>query len=274
MEQAVTSHLRALNALVDIEKRIYPDFSGSFPVEASVVIPVRNRERTIAEAVESALSQETTFEYNVLVVDNHSTDATSSILASLAEREKKLKVVTPESRDLCIGGCWNRAVNDEDCGRFAVQLDSDDLYSSAHTLQTIVDTFYSQRAAMVIGAYRITDFNLNTLPPGLIAHTEWTDENGANNALRVNGLGAPRAFFTPIVRSLQFPDVSYGEDYAVALAVVRQYKLARIYDELYLCRRWEGNSDAALSLEETNENNVYKDHLRTIELLARIKMNQ
>ncbi len=270
-EQALTFHLRELNALISPSTLISPDLSqGQFPVEASVVIPVRNRRRTIADAVVSALSQQCSFAFNIIVVDNHSTDDTSAILSDLAQQHPQLIVITPTRRDLAIGGCWNEAINSPLCGRFAVQLDSDDLYSSPQTLQTIVSTFYAQSSAMVVGAYRLCDFNLNSIPPGLISHSEWTDNNGMNNALRVNGLGAPRAFFTPIIRSVTFPDTSYGEDYAIALAISRQYRIARIYSCLYLCRRWEGNSDAALSVEQTNKNNSYKDHLRTLELLQRI----
>ncbi len=272
-EAAVTDHLRALHALVDPAQRQYPTFADDCPVEASVIIPVRNRARTIGEAVASALAQICTFEYNVIVVDNHSTDGTTALLRTLAARQPRLHVLVPARQDLGIGGCWNMAICAPCCGRFAVQLDSDDIYATPQTLQTIVDTFYAQRAAMVIGAYRLCDFALQTLPPGLIAHTEWSDDNGANNALRINGLGAPRAFYTPLLREILFPDTSYGEDYAVALAMTRQYKVARIYDELYLCRRWEGNSDAALTIEQTNKNNFYKDQLRTHELLQRIKMN-
>ncbi len=269
-EAAATHHLGEIGALVDTGKRKTPDFSvGTFSVEASVVIPVRNRVRTIADAVNSALSQTCSFDYNVIVVDNHSTDGTSEILAELGGKHPNLKVIVPSRQDLGIGGCWNEAVNSADCGRFAVQLDSDDIYSSPHTLQTIVDAFYKEKAAMIVGTYRICDFNLATLPPGLIRHDEWTDSNGANNALRINGLGAPRAFFTPVFRELQMPNTSYGEDYAMGLAVSRHYKIGRIYDELYLCRRWEGNSDAALSVDKINKNNMYKDRLRTMEILAR-----
>ena len=269
-EVAATHHLSEIGALVDIDKRKTPDFSiGGFDVEASVIIPVRNRVRTIADAVKSALSQECSFGYNVIVVDNHSTDGTSEILQKMSQENEGLKVIVPESYDLGIGGCWNEAVNSAFCGKFAVQLDSDDIYSSPSTLQTIVDAFYKEKAAMIVGSYRICNFDLETLPPGLIMHDEWTDSNGANNALRINGLGAPRAFFTPVFRELQMPNTSYGEDYAMGLAVSRNYKIGRIYDELYLCRRWEGNSDAALSVEKVNANNLYKDRIRTIEIMAR-----
>ncbi len=275
MERACTEHLRQLNALIDTTSYGYIDFNErDFEVEASVVIPVFNRAKTVADAVKSALSQETKFAFNVIVVDNHSTDGTAEILAELARENGKLIVLNPHRRDLGIGGCWNLAINNEHCGRFAVQLDSDDLYSSPQTLQKIVEAFHEQRAAMIVGSYRMCNFQLETLPPGIIDHREWTDENGPNNALRINGLGAPRAFFTPLARQIQFPNTSYGEDYAMGLAFSRQWRIGRIYDELYLCRRWEGNSDAALPVEKVNANNLYKDRLRTMELMARRKMNQ
>ena len=275
MEQAVTAHLDQIGATVDTLSYLEPDFQEQeFPVEASVIIPVFNREKTIADAVKSALSQATTFPYNVIVVDNHSTDKTGDILSQLSTQNAKLIVLSPERTDLGIGGCWNMAINDDRCGRFAVQLDSDDLYSSPKTLQTVVDAFRRQHAAMVIGSYRMCDFELNTLPPGLIDHKEWTDENGPNNALRINGLGAPRAFFTPLLRQVQFPNTSYGEDYALGLIFSRQYRIGRIYSELYLCRRWGGNSDAALSIDKINANNLYKDRLRTLEGMARQQMKQ
>ena len=270
MEQVVTAHLKAVGAWIDTSNPWTVDFDEQeFAVEASVIIPVFNRVKTIEDAVKSAVSQEAGFKYNVIVVDNHSTDGTTEVLEQLAQREDKLVVLHPERTDLGIGGCWNMAVNDNRCGRFAVQLDSDDLYSSPQTLQRIVDAFHEQKAAMVIGSYRICDFELNTLPPGLIAHREWTDENGPNNALRINGLGAPRAFFTPLLRQVRLPNTSYGEDYAMGLWFSRHYRIGRIYDELYLCRRWGGNSDAALSIDRINANNAYKDRLRTIELKAR-----
>ena len=271
MERAATAHLAAIGAKIDPSYYRIPDFTEQeFDVEASVIIPVFNRAKTIADAVGSALQQKTTFKYNVIVVDNHSTDGTDEILKNLGQ--SKLIVLTPERHDLGIGGCWNMAINDPHCGRFAVQLDSDDLYSSPDSLQQVVNAFYKQKAAMVVGSYRMCDFELNTLPPGLIDHREWTDENGPNNALRINGLGAPRAFFTPILRQLQFPNTSYGEDYALGLAFSRHYRIGRIYDELYLCRRWGGNSDAALSVERVNANNLYKDRLRTLEIAARQRM--
>lgn len=273
MERACTAHLEKVGAIVDTNFYRQPDFDEQdFACEASVVIPVFNREKTIADAVKSALSQKTNFPYNVIVVNNHSTDSTGEILDSIDDG--RLIQIVPGRTDLGIGGCWNVAVNSDHCGKFAVQLDSDDLYSSPKTLQKIVDAFHEQKAAMLIGSYRMCDFDLNTLPPGLIDHKEWTEANGCNNALRINGLGAPRAFFTPLVRQIQFPNTSYGEDYALGLAFSRRYRIGRIYDELYLCRRWGGNSDAALSVERVNANNLYKDRLRTMELKARQQMLQ
>ena len=283
MEKACTHHLEKVGALVDTNYYRQPDFDEQeFEYEASVIIPVFNREKTIADAVKSALSQKTSFKFNVIVVNNHSTDRTGEILSEIAyemeERNDKqagrLVQIVPNRNDLGIGGCWNMAINSDHCGKFAVQLDSDDLYSSPKTLQKIVDAFHKQKAAMMIGSYRMCDFDLNTLPPGLIDHKEWTEDNGCNNALRINGLGAPRAFFTPLVRQIQFPNTSYGEDYALGLVFSRRYRIGRIYDELYLCRRWGGNSDAALSIDKVNANNLYKDRLRTMELKARQQMLQ
>jgi len=273
MEHVATAHLAAIGAKIDPSFSRIPDFNEQdFDIEASVVIPVFNREKTIMDAVNSALGQKTSFRYNVIVVDNHSTDKTTELLRSL--HDERLVHIIPERTDLGIGGCWNVAINDDRCGRFAVQLDSDDLYSSPKTLQQVVDAFYKQKAAMVIGSYRMCDFELNTLPPGLIDHREWTDENGPNNALRINGLGAPRAFFTPLLRQIQFPNTSYGEDYALGLIFSRHYRIGRIFSELYLCRRWGGNSDAALSIDKINANNLYKDRLRTLEIQARQQMLQ
>ena len=267
-ETAFTYYLKNIHAfLPPVERKI--DLSeGEFAYEASVITPVRNRIRTIADAIESVLKQETDFPFNLIVIDNHSTDGTTECIDQYAGNEKVIHLI-PERDDLGIGGCWNLGVHHPLCGRFAVQLDSDDLYSSPSTLQTIVDKFRQERCAMVIGSYRMTNFQLETLPPGVIDHKEWTDTNGHNNALRINGLGAPRAFFTPLLRKIRVPNTSYGEDYALGLAFSREYRIGRIYDVLYLCRRWEGNSDAALSIEKQNQNNSYKDSLRTLEIRKR-----
>lgn len=274
MEHVATNYLRQTGALVNTANYLQPDFSeGDFPVVASVIIPVFNREKTIRDAVESALGQETDFDFNILVVDNHSTDATSEILEQLSARDRRVVHIVPDRTDLGIGGCWNWAINDSQCGRYAVQLDSDDLYLDGHTLQRVVEAFQEQNCAMVVGAYRMCDFQLQTLPPGVIDHREWTEANGANNALRINGLGAPRAFLTTVARRIGFPNTSYGEDYAMGLAVSRQYRIGRIFDPIYLCRRWTGNSDHALSIERINANNTYKDRLRTIELRARQQLS-
>ena len=274
MERACTRHLRCINAYLHAGEydTIKFEDSAAFPVEATVVIPVRNRARTIADAIESVLRQKTTFPFNLMVVDNGSTDGTSEIVERYTADPRVIHLI-PERDDLGIGGCWNLAVHDDRVGRFVVQLDSDDLYSGEDTLQRIVDKFLEENAAMVIGSYRMCNFQLQTLPPGLIDHREWTQQNGRNNALRINGLGAPRAFYTPVLRQLQIPNTSYGEDYALGLMISRRYRIGRIYDEVYLCRRWEGNSDAALSQDKINRNNIYKDHLRTQEILARQALN-
>ena len=273
MERACTRHLRALNAYLHGDEYDEINLSeGEFAVEASVIIPVRDRERTIRDAIRSVLEQETTFPFNLIVVDNGSADGTTEAIDEFSADERVIHII-PDRNDLGIGGCWNMAVHHPQVGRFVVQLDSDDLYSSPQTLQRMVDAFYAEGAAMVIGSYRMCDFQLNTLPPGLIDHREWTLLNGRNNALRINGLGAPRAFFTPVLRELQIPNTSYGEDYALGLMISRRYRIGRIYDELYLCRRWEGNSDAALSQDKINKNNTYKDHLRTLEIKARQQLN-
>ena len=267
-ETVFTRYLKKTGAyLPPVEHRIDLN-EGDFPCEASVIIPVRNRVRTIDDAIRSVLEQETAFHYNLIIVDNHSTDGTTEAIRRYAG-EKKIVHLIPERTDLGIGGCWDLAIRDARCGRFAVQLDSDDLYSGPNTLQRIMDTFHKEQCAMVIGSYRMTNFSLETLPPGIIDHREWTSENGHNNALRINGLGAPRAFFTPLLREIGVPNVSYGEDYALGLAFSRRYRIGRIYDVVYLCRRWEGNSDAALSIEKVNRNNAYKDSLRTLELAQR-----
>ncbi len=271
MEFACTEHLKRLGGYLCPGKYEKIDLSeGEFPVEASVIIPVLNRKTTIADAINSVLRQSCSFTFNILVVDNHSTDGTSEIIDSFDDG--RVVHIVPESTSLGIGGCWNHAVQSKMCGRFAVQLDSDDIYSGDDTLQKIVDEFYRQQCAMLIGTYRICNFELETLPPGIIDHREWTEENGRNNALRINGLGAPRAFYTPVIRSIGFPNVSYGEDYAVGLKISRRYRIGRIYDVLYLCRRWGGNSDAALSRDKVNANNYYKDSIRSEELRERIKL--
>jgi glycosyltransferase involved in cell wall biosynthesis len=275
METVFTDYLKKIGAylpphhLKEVEQT-----PKSFPAEASVVIPVRNRKETIVEAVKSALSQETDFPFNVIVVDNHSTDGTTAVLSDLAKQYFRLKHIVPKRTDLGIGGCWNEALRHEACGRYAVQLDSDDLYISSRTLQKMVDMLRQGNYAMVIGSYTLVDSRLEEIPPGLIDHREWTDENGHNNALRINGLGAPRAFNTCLMRKIGFQNVSYGEDYAAALRICREYRIGRIYESLYLCRRWSGNTDAALSIEEANRNDAFKDKIRTIEILARQKMNR
>lgn len=273
MERVFTDHLYSINGLL-AEKPERIDFEeGEFPVEASVIIPVRNRVKTVGDAVKSALGQQTSFDFNVIVVDNDSTDGTSELLAEFDD--PRLKVIHVKKEELLnIGGCWNRAIDSHYCGRFSVQLDSDDVYSSCNTLQTIIDKFHQTGAGMVVGSYMMTDFDLNPIPPGMITHSEWTAENGPNNLLRVNGIGAPRAFYTPLVRQIHFPNVGYGEDYAMALRISREYIISRIYENLYNCRRWEGNSDAALNQQQVNTNNEYKDFLRSVELMARLHENR
>ena len=272
MEEACTQHLKEIGGYLAPEFKQIEFNAGDFEYEASVIIPVFNREKTVADAVKSALGQKASFKFNVIVVNNHSTDRTGEILDEL-KADNMIQIV-PERTDLGIGGCWNEAINSSFCGKFAVQLDSDDLYSSPKTLQKIVDAFYKQKAAMIIGSYRMCDFDLNTLPPGLIDHKEWTDENGCNNALRINGLGAPRGFYTPLLREINFPTTKYGEDYAVGLRISREYQIGRIYDVVYYCRRWDDNSDASLDIVKMNGHNTYKDRLRTWELQARVAMNK
>ncbi|MCH5178915.1 MAG: DUF4922 domain-containing protein [Prevotellaceae bacterium] len=272
MEQVFSDYLKDCGLLLTGDMIRRANLGQRNEASASVIIPVRNRERTIGDAIHSALNQQTDFPFNVIVVDNHSTDNTSAVIDNIAGGDERVVHIIPERDDLGIGGCWDLAVRSEHCGKFAVQLDSDDIYINDNTLQRIIDKFYETHAAMVIGSYNLVDFNLQPLPPGLIDHREWTDENGMNNALRINGLGAPRAFFVPVLREIGFPNTSYGEDYAVGLAISRQYKIGRIYDSLYLCRRWEGNSDADLPIEKINKNNAYKDWVRTQEIAARKKM--
>ena len=274
MEKICTDHLKRIGGYLEpVFKDPQPADGQVFPVTATVVIPVFNRIRTVRDAVESALSQECDFPFNVIVVDNHSTDGTTGLLEEIAAKDERLIHVVPSRNDLGIGGCWNQAVHHEKCGEFAVQLDSDDVYSGPDTLTKIVDAFREQKCAMVVGTYQMTDFSMNPIPPGIIDHREWTDDNGRNNALRINGLGAPRAFWTPLLRTINLPNTSYGEDYALGLRISREYRIGRIYDVLYCCRRWEGNSDAALEIDKINANNLYKDRVRTWELEARIAYN-
>jgi len=273
MESAATLHLKNIGAyILPATKKV--DFSSEgFEYEASIIIPVKNRVKTIEDALHSALNQKTGFKFNVIVIDNHSTDGTTETLQTFAGKDKRIIHFIPEQKDLGIGGCWNVGIVHPICGKFVVQLDSDDLYLNDNTLNKIINKFYEEKCAMVIGSYKLTDFNMNEIPPGIIDHKEWTNNNGHNNALRINGLGAPRAFYIPIIRKIKFPNVSYGEDYAVALAISREYKIGRIYEPLYLCRRWEGNTDADLSIEKQNEHNYYKDSIRTKEILTRQKLN-
>ena len=273
MEAACTEHLKEVGGY--LEPTFEPiDFDrGSFDYEASVIIPVRNRIRTIRDAIRSALAQRADFRFNLIVIDNHSTDGTTEAIDEFGGDGRLIHIV-PEREDLGIGGCWNLGVQDARCGKFAVQLDSDDVYKDEHTLATMVRAFYEQRCAMVVGTYMMTGFDMRPIPPGVIDHREWTPENGHNNALRVNGLGAPRAFYTPVLRELKLPDTSYGEDYALGLALARRFRIGRVYDVVYLCRRWDGNSDAALDAERMNAHNLYKDRIRTWELRARIALNR
>ena len=274
MEAIFTDHLRKIGAWLPQRTRTVGEDDASYAVEASVIIPVLNRAATIQDALRSALSQQTDFPFNVIVIDNHSTDGTSERIDELASSDSRVIHVIPEETGLGIGGCWNAGINHPACGRYAVQLDSDDMYSGPDTLQRIVDVFRRERCAVVIGSYMMTDFDLRPIPPGVIDHREWTDSNGHNNALRINGLGAPRAFHAATLRSAGgFENVSYGEDYGVVLRLTREYRLCRIYAPVYSCRRWGGNSDAALDISRINAHNAYKDSLRTRELLARQQMN-
>ncbi len=272
METACTEHLKAIGGYLAPSFKPIAFDAEDFPCEASVIIPVRNRVRTIADAIQSVLQQKTDFPFNLIIVDNHSTDGTTEVINQF--NDERIVHLIPERDDLGIGGCWNMGVHHPQCGKFAVQLDSDDLYSNENTLQTIVNAFYVQNCGMVVGTYRMTDFALNEIPPGIIDHREWTPENGRNNALRINGLGAPRAFYTPLLRQVKLPNTSYGEDYALGLNISRLYQIGRVYEVVYLCRRWEGNSDAALPIERQNANNLYKDRIRTWELQARIAQNK
>lgn len=271
-EEACTAHLKSIGAYLEPKFKEIEINDGNFENEASVIIPVKNRVKTIKDAIDSVLKQKTDFKFNLIIVDNFSNDGTTETIKSIDD--ERLIHITPDRDDLQIGGCWNLAVHDERCGKFAIQLDSDDIYYDETTLQKVVDKFREEKCAMVIGSYKMTDFDLNELPPGIIDHREWTPENGRNNALRINGLGAPRAFYTPLLRELKIPNVSYGEDYALGLNISRYYQIGRIYDPIYICRRWEGNSDAALDINKLNANNVYKDRVRTFELNARLNLNK
>jgi glycosyltransferase involved in cell wall biosynthesis len=242
-------------------------------VEVSVIIPVKNRVKTLTDAIKSVLKQITDFSFNLIIVDNYSDDGTAEIIKSFAEKDKRIHHIIPERKDLGIGGCWNEAVHNPKCGKFSVQLDSDDMYKDENTLQLIIDKFREEKVPMVIGSYVITDFNLEEIPPGIIDHREWTPDNGRNNALRINGLGAPRAFYTPVIRKIKIPNVSYGEDYAVGLAISRYYQIGRIFEPIYFCRRWEDNTDAQIDITKLNANNLYKDRLRTFEIFARQRKN-
>lgn len=272
MENACTSHLKRIGGYLPPKFQEIDFNKGDFANEASVIIPVRNRERTLEDAIRSVLSQKTDFKFNLIVIDNHSTDRTSDIIEKYAQADKRVIHLIPERTDLGIGGCWNAGIDHPACGKFAVQLDSDDVYEDEHTLQTMVNAFYEQKCAMVVGSYTMTNINMEPIPPGLIDHKEWTPENGRNNALRINGLGAPRAFYTPLLREIRVPNTSYGEDYALGLYFSRRYQIGRIMKSVYLCRRWDDNSDAALDISKINANNSYKDKIRTIELMARIAM--
>lgn len=271
MEKACTNYLKKTGAFLTTDKFKSIDFEDDkFEFTASVIIPVRNRVTTVSDAIQSVLMQKTDFPFNLIIVDNHSTDGTTEKIKEFASDPRLIHLI-PERHDLGIGGCWNLGVHHEKCGLFAIQLDSDDLYNDENTIQTVVDTFKKEKCAMVIGTYQMTNFKLEEIPPGIIDHKEWTDDNGPNNALRINGLGAPRAFYTPVLREIKIPNVSYGEDYGVGLAISRQYRIGRIYHPVYLCRRWEGNSDSALSIPQVNAHNYYKDKLRTFELKARMR---
>ena len=273
MEKACTAHLKEINGYLEPKFTEINFDKGDFEYEASVIIPVRNRIRTIRDAIKSVLSQKTDFPFNLIVIDNHSTDGTTEAIDEFKDDPRVIHIV-PERDDLGIGGCWNAGVQHPKCGKFAVQLDSDDVYADENTLAKMVKAFYDQNCAMVVGTYELTDIDKNPIPPGVIDHKEWTPENGRNNALRINGLGAPRAFYTPMLREIHVPNTSYGEDYALGLAFSRHHQIGRVYDVVYLCRRWEDNSDAALDIVKMNNNNLYKDRIRTWELQARVAMNE
>jgi uncharacterized protein YbcV (DUF1398 family) len=274
MEEAVTEHLKNIGGYLEPKFDEVKFDEENFEVEASVIIPVKNRAKTVGDAIESVLKQITKFKFNLIVVDNYSDDGTSEIIKGFADKDDRVVHLVPARKDLGIGGCWNEAVHSKYCGKFSVQLDSDDIYADENTIQTVVDAFYEQKCGMVVGTYKMTNFKLEEIPPGIIDHKEWTPDNGRNNALRINGLGAPRAFYTPLLKKIKIPNTSYGEDYAVGLAISRNYQIGRIYHPIYMCRRWEGNSDAALDVAKMNAHNTYKDRIRTIELTARINKNK
>jgi len=273
MEAACTDHLKKIGGYLEPNFKQIEFNQGNFEVEASVIIPVFNRIKTIEDAVKSVLKQKTSFKFNLIIVDNHSTDGTYEAIEKYSSDERLIHIV-PARNDLGIGGCWNMGVHHPKCGKFAIQLDSDDVYSDENTVQKIVDAFYEQNCAMVVGTYMMTNFNMEMIAPGIIDHKEWTPDNGRNNALRINGLGAPRAFYTPVLRDIKVPNTSYGEDYALGLNISRQYQIGRVYDVLYHCRRWEDNSDASLDIVKMNGHNTYKDRIRTWELKARIALNK
>ena len=272
MEAICTDHLKKIGAFLAPEFKKIEFNESNFPVEASVIIPIKNRVKTVEDAIKSVLMQKTSFDFNLIIIDNFSTDGTSELIQKYVRADNRVIHIIPERTDLGIGGCWNAGVDTTLCGKFSVQLDSDDVYQDENTLQTIVNAFYEQNCAMVIGSYTMTNFNMETIAPGLIDHKEWTLENGRNNALRINGLGAPRAFYTPLLREIKVPNTSYGEDYALGLRISREYRIGRVYESLYLCRRWDENSDASLDVAKMNGYNLYKDKIRTIELKARKKM--
>lgn len=273
MEAVCTEHLKEVGGYLKPEFEHIEFNRGNFEYEASVIIPVRNRIRTIRDAIRSVLTQQTDFRFNLIVIDNHSTDGTTEAIDEFANDDRLIHII-PERNDLGIGGCWNLGVHHPRCGKFAVQLDSDDVYKDEHTLATMVRAFYEQNCAMVVGTYMMTNFDMQMIPPGIIDHREWTPENGRNNALRINGLGAPRAFYTPVLREVKVPNTSYGEDYALGLNISRRFQIGRVYDVVYLCRRWDDNSDASLDVVKMNAHNLYKDRIRTWELQARIALNK
>ncbi len=273
MEQACTEHLKEIGGYLTPNFAKIEFNENNFEFEASVIIPVYNRIKTIKDAIKSVLTQETNFSFNLIIIDNHSTDGTTEAIKEFASDDRLIHLI-PERKDLGIGGCWNAGVHHPKCGKFAVQLDSDDIYSANDTVQKIVDAFYEQNCAMVVGTYMMTNFNMEMIAPGVIDHKEWTPDNGRNNALRINGLGAPRAFYTPVLRDIKVPNTSYGEDYALGLRFSRNYQIGRIYEVIYHCRRWEDNSDASLDIVKMNNHNLYKDRIRTWELEARVAMKK